>query len=120
MAVKVSESIFESVKKLVNAEGDNYFDTDLIIHINTVFSILTQMGVGPTEGFSIEDKSSTWDEFTDDVELYNMVKSYMVLRVKLLFDISTATSYVISTWKEQADELEWRLRAAAELDSLAD
>ena len=118
MAVKISDSILESIKKLINSEGDNYFDTDIIIHINTVFSILQQMGVGPEEGFSIDDASSTWDEFTDDVELYNMVKSYMALRVKILFDISTASSYLIQTMKEQADELEWRLKTAAEVDRL--
>ncbi len=118
MALKIHESILLSVKKLVNADGDNYFDTDLMIHINTVFNILAQMGVGPCGGFSIDDEKSTWDEFTDDDELYNMVKSYMVLRVKLLFDISTASSYLIQTWKEEADELEWRLRAQAELDDI--
>lgn len=115
MAVKISDSILESVKKLINAEGDNYFDTDIIIHINTVFSILTQMGVGPSEGFSIDDNKSTWDEFTEDEPLFNMVKSYMAIRVKLMFDIASANSFYINQLQQEADELEWRLRAAAEL-----
>lgn len=118
MAVKISDSILESVKKLINAEGDEYFDTDIIIHINTVFSVLQQMGVGPEEGFSIDDKTSTWDEFTEDEPLFNMVKSYMAIRVKLLFDIASANSYYINQLQAQADELEWRIKTAAEINSL--
>ena len=114
MAVKLSDSILESVKKLINAEGDEYFDTDIIIHINTIFSVLQQMGVGPEEGFSIDDKTSTWDEFTEDEPIFNMVKSYMAIRVKLFFDIASANSYYITQLQTEADELEWRIREAAE------
>lgn len=114
MAVKISDSILESVKKLINAEGDEYFDTDLIIHINTVFSVLQQMGVGPEGGFSIDDKTSTWDEFTEDEPIFNMVKSYMAIRVKLFFDIASASSYYVTQLQAEADELEWRIRHAAE------
>lgn len=118
MAVNISDSILESVKKLINAEGDEYFDTDIIIHINTIFSILQQMGVGPEEGFSIDDKTSTWDEFTEDEPLFNMVKTYMAIRVKLFFDIASANSYFITQLQTEADELEWRIRAAAEVNKL--
>lgn len=118
MAVKISDSILESVKKLINAEGDEYFDADLIIHINTIFSVLQQMGVGPEEGFSIDDNKSTWDEFTEDEPLFNMVKSYMAIRVKLLFDIASANSYYINQLQAEADELEWRIKTAAEINSL--
>lgn len=118
MAVKISDSILESVKKLINAEGDEYFDTDLIIHINTIFSVLQQMGVGPEEGFSIDDNKSTWDEFTEDEPLFNMIKSYMAIRVKLLFDIASANSYYINQLQAEADELEWRIKTAAEINSL--
>lgn len=114
MAIKISDSILESVKKLINAEGDEYFDTDIIIHINSVFSVLQQMGVGPSDGFSIDDGKSTWDEFTDDEPIFNMIKTYMALRVKLFFDIASANSYYITQLQQEADELEWRLRAAAE------
>ena len=114
MAIKLSDSILESVKKLINAEGDEYFDTDLIIHINTVFSVLQQMGVGPEGGFSIDDKTSTWDEFTEDEPIFNMVKSYMAIRVKLLFDIASASSYYVTQLQAEVDELEWRIRHAAE------
>ena len=114
MAVKISDSILESVKKLINAEGDEYFDTDLIIHINTIFSVLQQMGVGPEEGFSIDDDKSTWDEFTEDEPIFNMVKTYMAIRVKLFFDIASSNSYYITQLQAEADELEWRIREAAE------
>lgn len=113
-SVNISDSILESVKKLINAEGDEYFDTDVIIHINTVFSILNQMGVGPAEGFSIDDETSTWDEFTDNQPIFNMVKSYMAVRVKLMFDIATASSSYVEQLQKEADELEWRLKTAAE------
>lgn len=117
-SIKISDSILESVKKLINAEGDNYFDTDIIIHINTIFSVLQQMGVGPEEGFSIDDEKSTWDEFTEDEPLFNMVKTYMAIRVKLFFDIASANSYYITQLQSEADELEWRIKTAAEINNL--
>lgn len=119
-SIKISDSILESVKKLINAEGDSYFDTDIIIHINSVFSILQQMGVGPEEGFSIDDGKSTWDEFTEDEPLFNMVKTYMAIRVKLFFDIASANSYYINQLQAEADELEWRIKTAAEINNLTE
>ena len=107
-----TSSILLSVKKLLGS--DEYFNPDLILHINTVFSKLTQMGVGPAEGFFIEDETADWDEFTDDEPILNMVKSYMFLQVKLLFDSSTTSSYVIEMMKQQSAELEWRLNAACD------
>ncbi len=104
-----TNSILLSVKKLLGS--DEYFNPDLIIHINTVFSKLTQMGVGPKEGFAIEDESTEWDEFTEDLPTLNMVKSYMFLQVKLLFDIATTSSYVIEMMKQESAELEWRLNS---------
>ena len=112
---KTGNSILGSVRKLLGP--DKYFDTDLIIHINTVFSILQQMGVGPEEGFSIEDESAEWDEFTEDEPILNMVKSYMVLKVRLLFDLSTASSSLIEEWNSKCAELEWRLNAACDYNS---
>lgn len=108
-----TESILESVKKLTDS-SDNFYEPDLIIHINSTFSKLQQLGVGPEDGFAIDDASTTWSEYTEDKKVLNMVKSYMVLQVKLLFDISTASSYVIETMKQQSAELEWRLNAAVD------
>ena len=115
MATESKDSILGSVRKLLGS--DKYFDTDLILHINTVFSKLQQMGVGPEGGFSIEDGSSEWDEFTEDEDILNMVKSYVALQVRLLFDIATTSSSVIDTMKEQCAELEWRLNSACDYDS---
>ena len=115
MATESKDSILGSVRHALGS--DKYFDTDLILHINTVFSKLQQMGVGPTGGFTIEDGSSEWDEFTEDEEILNMVKSYMVLQIKLLFDITTASSYLVETMKQQSAELEWRLNSACDYNS---
>ena len=112
---EIAESILSSVKKLI--ASDDYFDTDLIIHINTTFAKLQQMGVGPEGGFSISDDSATWSDYTNDEAIYNMVKTYIVLQVKLYFDTSTASSYVIDLMKEQSAELEWRLNSAADYGS---
>lgn len=107
-----TESILGSVKKLLGVE--DYFDSDLIIGINTTFAKLQQIGVGPTDGFSISDGTTTWSEYTNDENVLNMVKSYMAIQVKLLFDISTASSYLIQELNKKSDELEWRLNAAVD------
>lgn len=112
MAEVATESILGSVKKLIGS--DEYFDQDLILHINSVFSALQQMGVGPADGFSITDDTTLWGEYTGNANIMNMVKSYMVLRVKLLFDISTASSYLIEQWRKECAEYEWRLNVACD------
>ena len=109
------ESILTSIKKLLGIEKDyNQFDTDIIIHINSVFSTLTQLGVGPEEGFAIEDDTSIWTDFTEDNMLIESVKSYMYLKVRLLFDISSLGSATIAAYERQIAEFEFRLNIAAE------
>lgn len=111
------ESILTSVKKLLGIDEDyKQFDTDIIIHINTVFMVLTQIGVGPSEGFAISDEYSTWEDFTDNKTFLNSVKSYIYLRVKLLFD-PPLSSAAMDSLKKLADEFEWRLQVAAENNS---
>ena len=112
----MGESILTSVKKGVGGivESDTWFDDTIIMHINTVLSKLTQLGVGPRTGFQIEDKTATWDQFVDDVKM-NMVKTYVVLNVQLLFDPPTVGG-VINSITEQIRELEWRLNEQAEYD----
>lgn len=108
------ESILTSIKKLLGiAEEYTQFDADLIMHINSVFSILTQLGVGPSNGFSIEDDSATWDEFIPEGQNVELVKSYIHLKVKLLFD-PPLTSAVIEAMNKNIGEFEWRLNVAAE------
>lgn len=108
------DSILTSVKKLLGiAEEYTQFDEDIIMHINTVFLNLTQLGVGPEEGFSIEDDSAIWDDFIEDNIQLQAVKSYMYLKVKLLFDPPLSTS-VVESMNRMIAELEWRLNVAVE------
>ena len=106
------ESILTSIKKLLGIpEEYEQFDTDVIMHINSVFSILTQLGVGPSNGFSIENKEATWHDFIGEESGIEMVKSYIHLKVKLLFD-PPLSSAVIEAMNQMIKELEWRLNAA--------
>lgn len=107
----MNESILTSIKKRLGLTEDNeQFDEDVVMDINTVLGILTQMGVGPEEGFSIEDKNSKWDDFLgDDKKLLEMAKTYVFLRVKLLFDSVSMASTLIDAYKNQYTELEWRI-----------
>lgn len=103
------ESILTSIKKLLGIE-ENYtqFDVDIIMGINTAISILTQIGVGPVDGFSISDKISVWTDFVSDIRKLELLKSYIHLKVKLLFD-PPASSAVIDIYNKQIQELEWRI-----------
>lgn len=110
--VDAKDSILISIKKLLGISKDcTDFDADIIIHINTTFMILNQLGVGE-EGFQIEDNSATWDEFVN-LEQLSAVKSYVHLKVKLLFDPPT-NSFLVDAINESIKELEWRLNVKAE------
>lgn len=108
------ESILTSVKKMLGiVEEYEYFDPELIIHINSVFSTLAQLGIGPEAGFKIAGKSEEWTDFLDSTSNLEAVKSYVYLRVRLLFDPPTMSA-VIDSMTRQISELEWRLNVAAE------
>ena len=112
--MEITESILTSIKKLLGIDATyTHFDADLIMHINSVFSILTQLGVGPANGFSIRGKDETWTSFIDDENKFALVKSYMQLKVKLLFD-PPLSSAVIESVNRQISEFEWRLLVAAD------
>ena len=107
------ESILLSIKKLLGiAEDYTQFDTDIIIHINSVLGILNQVGVGE-EGFTINNSTATWVDFLGSAKNYESVKTYTYLRVRLLFDPPTATS-AVDCMTRVANELEWRLSVAAD------
>lgn len=111
----MDKSILNNVKKMLGLDEDYVaFDTDVIIHINSVFSTLSQLGIGPIEGFMIEDDIPTWDDFliTPNANL-SSIKTYVYLRVRLLFD-PPATSFAIQAMEKQIQELEWRLNAYRE------
>lgn len=108
------ESILTSIKKFLGIDAEyEHFDPEIIMHINSVFMDLWQLGVGPYEGFTIEDDTSTWEDFLQGSDKFNAVKSYMELRVKLLFD-PPSSSAVIEAYKREIDKWEWRLNVAAE------
>lgn len=108
------DSILTSIKKMLGVEEEyEHFDPDILMHINSAFFILTQLGVGPDNGFMIVDKNSTWNEFIKDEAQLNLVKSYMFIKVKLLFDPPMSTA-VLECYKAQVSEYESRLNVAAE------
>lgn len=106
------ESILTSVKKVLGIpEYYEHFDQDILLHLNSVMSILHQLGVGPENGFVVEDDSTTWSALFDgDIDTNKMmyVKSYVCLRVRLLFD-PPASSGAIDAMERQMRELEWRI-----------
>ena len=108
------DSILTSIKKLLGiAEDYEHFDQDLIIHINSVLSVLTQLGVGPSEGFSIEDENATWNDFIPEDKRLSSIRSYVYMKVKLLFDPPLSSS-VMESMNRMISEFEWRLNVAAE------
>lgn len=108
------DSILTSIKKLLGiAEEYSEFDTDIIININSVFSILTQLGVGPEEGFAITDETATWDDYLGDQTLLEMVKSYMYLKVKKFFD-PPQSGIVTNANDALIQELEWRINVTVD------
>ena len=108
------DSILTSVKKMLGiTEEYTHFDADIIMHINSVFSILTQLGVGPPKGFSIKDASAKWDDFVPENPQIESIKSYMYMKVKLLFD-PPLTSSVADSMQRLISELEWRLNVTVD------
>jgi hypothetical protein len=110
----MTDSILDSVKKNLGIDSEyTAFDPDITTFINGVFSTLNQLGIGPEDGFAIEDNANTWDEFTSGNVKLNNVKTYMYLRVRLLFD-PPSTSYLIDAFDKQRLELEWRMNVERE------
>lgn len=109
-----TESILTSVKKLLGiAEDYTVFDTDLVLHINSVFLTLSQLGVGPEEGFMITSEDETWGDYMNSGALLNAVKSYVYLKVRLLFDPPSSSS-VSDSVRNMISELEWRINVEGE------
>lgn len=108
------DSILVSIKKMLGISEDvKIFDADIIIHINSVFMILNQLGVGPSKGFSITDATSTWSEFIPNESSIEAVKSYVYLKVRLLFDPPTSSA-AIESYNKMITEFEWRINVMVE------
>lgn len=119
----MENSILKSTKATLGLDA-NYtpFDQDIILHINAVFSVFDQLGVGPEGGFSIEDETAVWTDFIDPASdptnvylksMLNMSKSLMYLKVRMLFD-QPNTSYLIASLDRQIADFEWRVRELRE------
>ena len=110
----MEESILKSTKKILGLDEDYVaFDLDVITHINAAFSILNQLGVGPEGGFYIEDESAVWDDYGLPPNQMHLVKTYVYLKVRVLFD-PPGTSFLLNAANEQIKEYEWRLNVFRE------
>lgn len=109
-----ANSILESTKKTLGIDAAyEVFDVDILMHINSVFATLNQLGIGPVDGYEIENATPEWADFLGTDKRLNSVKSYVYLRVRLMFD-PPSTSYLIDAMRKQAEELEWRLNTYRE------
>lgn len=110
----MADSILTTTKKILGIDSDyTAFDLDIMTSINAVFTTLQQLGIGPSDGFMIEDADASWGDFTENQIVRNAVKTYVYLRVRLLFD-PPATSFHIDALNAQIKELEWRLNVTRE------
>ena len=110
----MQDSILMTIRKLVC--GDPYadhFDTDLLVHINACFSILNQLGVGPENGFVVTYETQSWSSYSYNDRILNMVKTYVTLKVKKIFD-PPLTSSVLDAMNKEISQLEWRLNVAVD------
>ena len=108
------DNILSSIKKLLGIPTEETaFDSDIIMHINSVFMILNQLGIGPTDGFTISDDYALWSDFIPDGQNLELVKSYMYMKVRLMFD-PPSSSAVLTAMEKSISEFEWRLNVQAE------
>ena len=111
----MEESILRTIKKMLGGgtETSTHFDTEIITHINSALMILTQLGVGPKDGFAIKDDSAIWSDFLKSERNFEAAKTYVYLRVRLLFDPPT-TSAVIDAMNQTISELDFRLQVQSD------
>ena len=109
------DSILSTIKKLLGIVEDyNVFDMDITTNVNSAFSTLNQLGVGPVNGFFITGSNETWNEFSEDPILIEWVKTYIYLRTRIIFDSSSMSSYVMESIKQTISELEFRMNVYSE------
>lgn len=110
----MEENILNSIKKLLGIPEDyTAFDQDIMIHINSVFMILSELGVGPSNGYSLKDGTEKWGDFISDGENLEGIKTYIYMKVKTIFD-PPLNSAVLASMKELISEFEWRINNEAE------
>lgn len=111
------ESILTSIKKMLGIDEEyDHFDADVIFHINSALMTLNQLGVGPKDGFFVSTDEQTWEEYLGESKKLESVKSYIYLRVKMLFD-PPANATIVEAMNKQIAEFEWRLNVQAETNT---
>lgn len=114
VTISDEDSILQSIKKLLGPGAEQTeFDQEILMDINGVFFELQQLGVGPEEGFAIYDETAKWIDFTDNTRILRVLKPYMYLKVKLIFDPPTSSS-VLASFENMVNRFEWRINVAAE------
>lgn len=109
----MEESILRSIKTMLGiVPTDLTFDNDIIININSVFSILNQLGIGVI-GYTIEGEDETWEDFLGDLKHVSLVKTYMFMKVKMMFD-PPSSGIAVEAFNKQISELEWRINVAVD------
>lgn len=107
-------SILNTIKKLLGLDAEQHdFDVDIIVFINSAFTRLTDLGVGPKEGFAIEDEYKEWTDFVQDTLKFNDLQTYIYLKVKMVFDPPTSSA-VLAAYERTINELEWLINVRAE------
>lgn len=107
----MNDSILDTTKKALGIDPSyTQFDPDIIMHINSVFTVLNQLGAGPEGGYLITDRTNEWSEFIGNTNKLELIKSYMFLKVRLLFD-PPATGSVMESYNKLISEFEWRINA---------
>jgi hypothetical protein len=119
MDENLNDSILETVKHMLGSDTDDHFDSDIIVLINSAFDTLHQLGFGPKKGFTISDSSTTWADYSDDIVGLQLVKNYIYLKVKVIFD-PPSSSYVLESYNKSIAELEWRINVQAESSETTD
>lgn len=111
----MDESILNSIKTMLDVPLDQTsFDLELINYINGAFFTLNQLGVGPKTPFVLENGDATWSDFTSDINKLQLVKQYVFLKVKTVFDTAAVGSSSLSAFERQISEMEWRLNVAVD------
>lgn len=117
----MDQSILNSIKKILGVDPSlTVFDFDILMYINGVFARLHQLGVGPVDGFTIDDAVATWGDFLGtDIARFNQVKTYIYLSVRIVFD-PPQTGYLVTAMEKQIEKLEWTINVVREGDSWTD
>lgn len=108
------KTILEDIRHAIGLGDEHtFFDSDLILHVNSTFDIIHQLGAGPIDGFVIEDGSETWDDYFAGYKTIEFIKTYMYISVKLVFD-PPQNSFLVKALEDKQKEYEWRINVAAE------